>query len=135
MLLGMMVVDSCKVKERHFLDEPPPKSYEYFSISEKDTEIVVPSVQFDTIFKFVNDTIFITDEKTKIKVKLVKLAGDSIWLKPECPPDTVYVTKYRVEQKSETVIERRKKNNVVLIVVLTIIGLFASGYVINAIKR
>jgi len=67
-----------------------------------DTVIITSKQHFDTLFKFSADTIFLKDQKTKIEVKVIKLKGDSIFIRSECPPDTVIVTKIR----SETTIER-----------------------------
>ena len=132
----MMVANACKVKQRHFVDEPPPIVREYMSIAEIDTQVIAPSVVFDTIFQVLpNDTIVIHDSITKIKLKVIKLPGDSIYISPECPPDTITVTKYRVEKKSEMLIERGQKKLRLVWGIIVIAGLFAIGYIANAFKK
>jgi hypothetical protein len=135
----MMVANACKVKQRHFVDEPPPIVREYTSIAEIDTKVVAPAVVFDTIFQVLpNDTIVIHDSVTKIKLKVVKLPGDSIYISPECPPDTITVTKYRVEKLQESIVERVNKSGfkeVIITGIVAVLALFAIGYTINAIKK
>jgi hypothetical protein len=133
----MMVANSCKVKQRHFLDEQPPAVREFTSIAVYDTEIVTPKIVFDTIFKFLpNDTVFITDSITRVKLKVVKLPGDSIYIQPECPSDTITIKQYRIEKVKESILDN--PNNVkktILFIILGIFALFAIGYTVNAIKR
>jgi len=102
-----------------------------------DTVIITSKQHFDTLFKFSADTIFLKDQKTKIEVKVVKLKGDSIFIRSECPPDTVIVTKIR----SETTIERFKnlfnfsfKPFILPLLVLALL-LLAIGYFIKSIKK
>lgn len=68
-----------------------------------DTTIITSSTSFDTIVRFTSrDTVFIYDATSKIKVKVVRIPGDSIFIRPECPPDTIRIEKIR----SETTYER-----------------------------
>jgi hypothetical protein len=68
-----------------------------------DTTIITSFRSFDTIVSVLSrDTIWIVDKETNVKVKVVKLPGDSIFVQPVCPPDTIVIQKIR----QETTIER-----------------------------
>ena len=55
-----------------------------------DKSVVVPEVKTDTIFKpQLGDTIFIS--KDKLKIKYVKLPGDSVFIEGKCEADTVRI--------------------------------------------
>jgi hypothetical protein len=138
---GTMVVSGCKSRQKHFVPEQEPIVREYFSISEIDTSIIVPAVAFDTVFQWVTDTVTLIDSVTQIKLQIVRLPGDSIWIKPECPPDTVTVTKYRSERVTERQTERvygildGKGKHILIVLLVGIAALFAAGYLANALKR
>lgn len=52
-------------------------------------EIAVPEVKTDTIFSSLpGDTVRI--EKDRLKIKYVKLPGDSVFIEGKCEADTVY---------------------------------------------
>ena len=52
-------------------------------------EIPIPEVKTDTIFKsLTGDTVII--EKERLKIKYVKLPGDSVFIEGKCQADTVY---------------------------------------------
>jgi hypothetical protein len=68
-----------------------------------DTTIVTSSTEFDTIIRINSlDTIFVLDKNTDIRVKILRLPGDSIFVSSECPPDTILIKSIR----TETTIER-----------------------------
>lgn len=64
-------------------------------------EIPVPEVRTDTIFKSaIGDTVRI--EKERLKIKYVKLPGDSVFIEGKCEADTVYKkTYYRITKTIE----------------------------------
>lgn len=138
---AMTVVSGCKSRQKHFVPESEPVVREYFSIAEIDTSIIVPAAGFDTVFQWLTDTVVIVDTVTNIKFKLVRLPGDSIYIKPECPPDTVTVTKYRSERVTERETERvygildGKGKQILIVLLVGIAALFAAGYLANALKR
>jgi len=135
------VVSGCKSRQKHYVPESEPVVREYFSISEIDTSIIVPAAGFDTVFQWLTDTVVIVDTLTNIKFQLVRLPGDSILIKPECPPDTVTVTKYRSERVTERETERvygildGKGKQILIVLLVGIAALFAAGYLANALKR
>lgn len=56
----------------------------------KNIPVFVAGVAADTVFKTeLGDTVVIT--KDRLKVKYVHLPGDTVYLKGECLPDTVFV--------------------------------------------
>ena len=130
------VVSGCKSRQKHFVPESEPVVREYFSISEIDTSIIVPAAGFDTVFQWLTDTITVVDTVTNIKFQLVRLPGDSIYIKPECPPDTVTVTKYRSERVTERETERvygildGKGKQILVVLLVGIAALFAAGYLV-----
>lgn len=108
------------------------------TVTVQDTEIVVVGTSFDTIVSLQSrDTIIIRDEKTRIETRIVKLPGDSIFIEPICPPDTVVVTKVKIETVQEKLVEavggKWKKH--LMIAAVAVVGLFAVGYAVNALKR
>lgn len=59
----------------------------YDTVFVHDT-IVTQHVTVDTVFKSsVGDTVLI--EKEKLKIKYVRLPGDSVFIEGECKPDTI----------------------------------------------
>ncbi len=55
-----------------------------------ERRVIVPEVKTDTIFHALEgDTVFIT--KDKLKIKYVRLAGDSVFIEGKCDPDTVKI--------------------------------------------
>lgn len=55
----------------------------------KEIKVLVPSVKVDTVFHDVHDTV--TIEKERIRIRYVKLPGDSVYIEGECKADTVKV--------------------------------------------
>jgi hypothetical protein len=54
-------------------------------------EVVVQEVKTDTVFRSeVGDTVYITEEK--LKIKYVKLPGERVFIEGECSADTIYQT-------------------------------------------
>ena len=55
----------------------------------KVVNVVVPSVRTDTVFQAVQgDTV--TIERERLKIRYVRLAGDSVFIEGECKTDTVF---------------------------------------------
>ena len=68
----------------------------------KEIQVFVPEVRTDTIFQDVQvgDTVTITKEK--LKIKYVRLPGDSVFIEGECESATVYMkTEVAVNTKYE----------------------------------
>jgi len=104
----------------------------------RDTTIITSSKSFDTIVSITNrDTIFIVDKNTDVRVKVVRLPGDSIFVQPECPSDTIVVTKWKTETNIERVHQLVSKNGIeiFLIVFLCFLLLIGVSKIIDSIKR
>lgn len=136
-LLLTILASSCKTKHKGFGGDtgyyPHVKT-----ITVQDTEIVVLGTSFDTIISLQSrDTIIIRDEKTRIETRVIKLPGDSIFIEPICPPDTVVVTKVKIETVQEKLVEavNTKWKRYMLMALVAVVGLFAIGYTVNAIKK
>lgn len=133
MIIGlvMMVASSCRTQK----ECTHPQVVEFESTVEVDTEIVVPSVRFDTVFQVIGpDTIVIIDEKTKIKLKVVKLPGDSIFITPECPPDTVVITQTKIEKTTIPFFEEKNSKNWLILIGLVAICILSLGFLIRSFK-
>lgn len=103
-----------------------------------DTTIVTSTRSFDTIVSVLNrDTIFIVDKKTDVRVKVVKLPGDSIFVEPICPPDTIVVTKYKTETNVERVRHLLHKNGMEIFLLVFLCFLLMIGFakLIESIKK
>lgn len=104
----------------------------------RDTMIVRSSKTFDTIVSFGSrDTVFIQDRLTDVKVKIIRLPGDSIFIEPVCPPDTIRIEKIRIETTEERMINLIKSNgkDFFLIVFILCVALVAFSYFIQSIKK
>lgn len=139
MLVGivflMMVVNGCVTAER--CAEKFPESTNVVQTF-FDTTIVTSSKSFDTIVSVLNrDTIFIVDKNTDVKVKIVRLPGDSIFIQPECPADTIVVTKYRTETNVQRVRHLLNKNGmeIFLMVFLCFLLMIGVAKIIESIKK
>jgi len=77
------------------------------------------------------------DKNTDVRVKVVRLPGDSIFIQPECPADTIVVTKYRIETNVERVRNLMYKNGteIFLMVFLCFLLLIGVSKIIDSIKR
>ncbi len=131
----MMVANGCVTAKR--CSEKFPESTNVVQTF-YDTTIVTSSKTFDTIVSVLNrDTIFIIDKKTDVRVKVVRLPGDSIFISPECPADTIVVTKYRTETNVERVHHLMSKNGmeIFLIVFLCFLLLIGVSKIIDSIKK
>jgi hypothetical protein len=70
-------------------------------------EIPVPEVSTDTVFKSITgDTIRI--EKERLKIKYVKLPGDSVFIEGKCESDTIEKKVYYQVTKNISVPDKRK---------------------------
>lgn len=130
-----MVVEGCVTAKR--CQEKFPESTNVVTTF-FDTTIVTSTRSFDTIVSVLNrDTIFIVDKKTDVRVKVVKLPGDSIFVEPICPPDTIVVTKYKTETNVERVRHLIKQNTmeIFLIVFLCFLLLIGVSKLIDSIKK
>lgn len=103
----------------------------------RDTVIITSSQRFDTLFRFGTDTVYLKDQKTKIEVRLIRVKGDSVFIRSECPPDTVIITKVR----QETTVERVKNlfsfslKKLIWPILLFILLLISLGYLLNSLKK
>jgi hypothetical protein len=135
MVFLMMVVNGCVTAKR--CSDKFPESTNVVQTF-YDTTIVTSSKTFDTIVSISNrDTIFIVDKNTDVRVKVVRLPGDSIFIQPECPADTIVVTKYRIETNVERVRNLMYKNGteIFLMVFLCFLLLIGVSKIIDSIKR
>ena len=133
--LLLLIISSCATKRQGIGNESYIPSIR--TITYVDTQIVTEIRSFDTIISISDiDTIIITDEITKIQTKVVRLPGDSIFIQPICPSDTVVVTKVKVETISEKLVEavNGKWKKHLLFGVLSVAALFGVGYVVRALK-
>lgn len=137
LLLLTILISSCKTKHKGFGGDmgyyPTVRT-----VTVQDTQIVVVGTSFDTIVSLQSrDTIIIRDEKTRIETRIIKLPGDSIYVEPICPPDTVVVTKVKIETIQEKLVEAvgGKRKNHIIMAIVAVVGLFAVGYVVNALKK
>jgi len=138
-LLLVLLISSCCVKKSH-KGFGGGQSYQPYTeiITIHDTEIVTQYRSFDTIISIQSrDTVIIRDEKTKIETRVIRLPGDSFFIEPICPPDTVVVTKVKVESFKERLVESvdKKWHRHILLAIVAIVGLLAVGYVVNAVKK
>lgn len=101
MLMGLlMVAESCITQQK--CEEKYPASFRR-EIVKYDTTIVTHSQHFDTVFNWTGtDTIYLKDAKTQIQVKVIRVR-DSIYIKSECPPDSIVIEKIRTETTIEHV--------------------------------
>lgn len=122
----------------HVCEEMPVPRYVTKQITVTDTQIVTQVRSFDTIFYVATtDTVTIHDVETRVQVQVVRMPGDSIWVRPICPPDTVVVEKVRVETVEQTVMQAIEKNGWkkhLMIGGLAVAGLFAIGYAAKALR-
>jgi hypothetical protein len=139
LLLTLIIsISSCEVrKHRGFGGGSVYQPYnEHITI--RDTEIITQYRSFDTIISIQSrDTIIIRDEKTRIETRIIKLPGDSFFIEPICPPDTVVVTKVKVETIKERLVEsvEKKWHKHIIMAIIAVVGLLAVGYVVNALKK
>ena len=138
LLLLIILTSSCKTQRHKGFGGDMGYYPHVKTITVQDTEIVVVGTSFDTIVSMQSrDTIIIRDEKTRIETRVIKLPGDSIFIEPICPPDTVVVTKVKIETVQEKLVEavNTKWKRYMLMALVAVVGLFAIGYTVNAIKR
>lgn len=65
----------------------------------QSVDIYVPEVTTDTVFKSIQgDTVRI--EKDRLKIKYVKLPGDSVYIEGKCETDTIEVKTYHTVTKT-----------------------------------
>ena len=98
-------------------------------------EKIVPRVVTDTVVKVTpSDTVVIENER--VKVKLIKVGGDTVYVQAEAKPDTLYI---KVPCESEILIKKESYKDIVKRVVgvgnfgfyaiHTIIGLLGLAYI------
>lgn len=103
-----------------------------------DTTIITSFRSFDTIVSVLSrDTIWIVDKETNVKVKVVKLPGDSIFVQPVCPPDTIVIQKIRQETTIERIRNIALQNGQGLFwsFVALLAFILVSAYFIQSIKK
>lgn len=129
----MMVVEGCVTAQR-CAERFPGSTNVVTTIM--DTTIITSSRSFDTIVSVINrDTIFILDKKTDVQVKIVKLPGDSIWVEPVCPSDTITIVKVRTETTFERIQNLAKKQEMIWVMGFLILAIFALGYLLQSLKK
>lgn len=131
--LQLMVVDGCVTAQR--CAERFPGSTNMVTTF-MDTTIITSIRSFDTIVSVMNmDTIFILDKKTDVQIKIVRLPGDSIWVEPLCPADTITIEKIRTETTIERIQTLAKKKEIYWTLGFIIVAIFALGYFIQSLKK
>jgi hypothetical protein len=133
----LTALNSCVTARRCDLKFPPVNTTETII---RDTTIITERTTFDTLHVFheSRDTVFFHDKETQIKIKYLRLPGDSIFVSAECPPDTVTVTKEIINNNT---IERRTSSRFpegsFWLIAAFIFGLIliAAGYFTKQIKR
>lgn len=135
-LTVLTALNSCVTAKRCDRKFPPIITKETII---RDTTIITERTNFDTIHVFheTRDTVFFHDQETQIKIKYLRLPGDSIFIEAECPPDTVTVTKEIIHNNT---IERRSgkfTEGAFWLAAAFIFGLIliAAGYFTKQIKR
>lgn len=132
----MMVVESGCITAQRCAEKFPESTNVITTFI--DTTIITTSKSFDTIISVLNrDTIFIVDKKTDVRVKVVRLPGDSIFIQPECPSDTIVVTKWKTETTTQRIIHLMKNDGIMgfFAIALFLIFLIAISKLIDSIKR
>jgi len=132
----MMVVESGCITAQRCAEKFPESTNVITTFI--DTTIITTSKSFDTIISVLNrDTIFIVDKNTDVRVKVVRLPGDSIFIQPECPSDTIVVTKWKTETTTQRIIHLMKNDGIFgfLAIALFLIFLIAISKLIDSIKR
>ena len=132
-ILTAILISGCRCQE----DAAIPQ-YVTRHVTFTDTQVVTQVRTFDTVVTVSSvDTVIIRDVETKVQVKVVRLPGDSIWIRPICPPDTVVIEKVRVETVEQTVMDAWSNNKwkkQLMIGAVAVIGLFGIGYAVKAFK-
>lgn len=131
-----LAVSSCITQQK--CEERFPATFKT-EIVKYDTTIVTHSLHYDTVFNWTGtDTIYLKDKETQIQVRVVRVR-DSIYIKSECPPDSIVIEKVR----TETTVERVKglfggewKQYIWLIVlIIALLILWVVNSIIKNIKR
>lgn len=132
-----MLSEGCVTQEKCAARYPCPELVARETITRiKDTVIVTKTLSFDTLVRVSSrDTIFLRDLKTRIETKIVRMPGDTFFVKTKCPSDTVRIEKI-IQTTTANTQENDKKANwqPMLWGVLAVVGLFALGYLFKAIK-
>jgi hypothetical protein len=91
----------------------------------QEVTTITPAVTTDTIFKESYDTV--TIEKERLKIKYVKLPGDSVYIQGECESDTITQTVVKYVNQTITAPPARLKFWHWLVIVLVLLAVV--GYV------
>lgn len=85
-------------------------------------------IRTDTIIKFYNytDTVFI--EKEKLKIKILPVKDNNIYLSGECFPDTIYIEK-KIPVEKIKLINKKSKLDSIIIVICLIAGIINIFYI------
>ena len=133
LILTVLLISGCKSYE-----STPVPQYVTRHITFTDTQVVTQVRSFDTIISVqTRDTVIIRDKETQVQVRVVKLPGDSIFIEPLFPSDTVVIEKVRVETVEQTVMDawnHNKWKKHLLIGAVAVVGLFGIGYAVKAFK-
>lgn len=103
-----------------------------------DTTIITSTKSFDTLIRVSSpDTIFLRDAKTRIQFQVVRVKGDTVFLKTQCPPDTITIERIRMETNIERIrnIVHNNWKKFTWPTGLLALLLFAAGFLIRSIRK
>lgn len=133
---GMMIlvgigISSCVTQKRCSQKFP-----QVTTITTQDSTIIRPELQTDTIIHVVQgDTVTIHDTITRIKIRVVKMAGDTIFVSASCPPDTIKVTTTITKTVGFPVpVKEEKQTPWWWFVIAAVTLMFSAGYLVRSIK-
>jgi hypothetical protein len=134
-LTTVVNLSSCVTAER-CRAKFPESTYRVTTIV--DTTIITSTTSFDTIIRVDSrDTVFVYDATSRIKVKVVRVPGDSIFVRSECPPDTIRIEKIRTETTSERIrnIALNGGKDLYLSIFLLLFAVLVVSLFINSVKK
>lgn len=136
-LVALVLSEGCVTSEKCAARYPCPELVARETVTRiKDTVIVTKTLSFDTLVRFGSrDTVFFRDFKTQIETQIVRMPGDTFFVKTKCPPDTIRVEKIIQTTTANTQeIEKKANWQPLLWGVLAVVALFGLGYLFNSIK-
>jgi len=95
----------------------------------KEIPVFIPQVRVDSIFTSkVGDTVYL--EKERLKIKYIKLAGDSVYIEGKCEADTV-----KIEVPISVTKEIKTGLGVLTVVQWSILALIVGGVLVKVFWR
>lgn len=90
-------------------------------------------IKTDTIFSFFNyvDTVYI--DKGKLKIKILPVNDNTIYVSGECLPDTIYIEKKIPVQKIKVI--EKKENYIISILIGVITAILLSFFLVKIFKN